>query len=101
MTNDETNDGANFFFASLGGHGRRPGASPVPPEPLPRPPQALFCSPEPYLAVIMPGEGVEVALESHVGHLVAYRDPPEDTHIYTVFTKKCQKRSKGGGTPCF
>ena len=30
------------------------------------------------------------------GHLVAYRDPPEDTLIYTVFTKKCQKRSKKG-----
>ena len=44
----------------------------------------------------MPGEGVGVALGAQVGHLVAYRDPPEDTLIYTVFTKKCQKRSKRG-----
>ena len=44
----------------------------------------------------MPGEGVGVALGAQVRHLVAYRDPPEDILIYTVFTKKCQKRSKGG-----
>ena len=49
----------------------------------------------------MPGEGVGVALVAQVGHLVAYRDPPEDTLIYTVFTKKCQKRPKRGVPPVF
>ena len=36
---------------------------------------------------IMPREGVGVALNAQVWH---------DTLMYTVFTKKCQKRSKGG-----
>ena len=49
----------------------------------------------------MPGEGMGVALGAQVGHLVAYRDPPEDTLIYTVFTKKCQKRCKKGVPPVF
>ena len=49
----------------------------------------------------MPGKGVGVALVAQVGRLVAYRDPPEDTLIYTVFTKKCQKRCKKRGYPLF
>ena len=44
----------------------------------------------------MPQEGVGVALGAQVMHVVAYRDPPEGTLIYTVFTKKCQTRSKKG-----
>ena len=44
----------------------------------------------------MPREGVGVALGAQVRHLVTYRDPREATLIYTVFTKKCQKRSKRG-----
>ena len=41
-------------------------------------------------------EGVVVTLGAQVRHLVTYRDPPEGTLIYTVFTEKCQKRSKRG-----
>ena len=66
------------------------------PPATPTPSEALFCPTEPHLTVIMPGEGVEVALGAQVRHLVAYRYPPEATLIYTVFTKKCQKRSKRG-----
>ena len=39
---------------------------------------------------------VGVALGAQVRHVVTYRDPPEGTLIYTVFAKKCQKRSKKG-----
>ena len=45
----------------------------------------------------MPREGVGVALGAQVWHVVTYRGSPEDTLIYTVFTKNGQK----GGTPCF
>ena len=45
---------------------------------------------------IMPREGVGVALGARVGHVVTYRGSPEVSLIYTVFTKKCQKRSKRG-----
>ena len=37
-----------------------------------------------------------VTLGAQVRHLVTYPDPPEGTLIYTVFTKKCQKRCKKG-----
>ena len=73
----------------------------MPPESLTRPPEALLRSDGARVSKIMPGEGVGVALGAQVGHLVAYRDPPEDTLIYTVFTKKCQKRSKRGVPPVF
>ena len=37
-----------------------------------------------------------MTLGAQVRHLVTCRDPPESTLIYTVFTKKCQKRCKKG-----
>ena len=37
-----------------------------------------------------------MAVGAQVWHMVTYRGSPEDTLIYTVFTKKCQKRSKRG-----
>ena len=37
-----------------------------------------------------------VALGAQVGHVDAYRASLEGCLIYTVFTKKCQKRSKTG-----
>ena len=49
----------------------------------------------------MPREGVGVALGAQVRHVVTYSDPPEGTLRYTVFTKKCQKRSKKGVPPVF
>ena len=42
-----------------------------------------------------------MTLEAQVRHLVTYRDPAEGTLIYTVFTKKCQKRCKKGIPPVF
>ena len=44
----------------------------------------------------MPREGVGVTLGAQVGHVVTYRGSPEGSLLYTVFAKKCQKRSKGG-----
>ena len=41
-----------------------------------------------------------VALGAQVGHVVTYLCSPEGSLIYTVFTKKCQKRTKRG-TPYF
>ena len=49
----------------------------------------------------MPQEGVGVTLGAQVRHLVTYREPPEDTLVYTGFTKKCQKRCKKGVPPVF
>ena len=49
----------------------------------------------------MPREGVGEALGAQVRHLVTYRDPPEGTLLYTVFTKKCQKPVKKGVPPVF
>ena len=49
----------------------------------------------------MPREGVGVALGAQVRHVVTYHDPTEGTRIYTVFTKKSQKRSKKGVPPVF
>ena len=46
--------------------------------------------------VFVPQEGVGVALRVQVGHVVTYRASPEGSLIYTVFTKKFQKRSKRG-----
>ena len=37
-----------------------------------------------------------MALGAQVGHLVTYRGTPEGALIYTMFTKKCQQRSKKG-----
>ena len=36
---------------------------------------------------------------AQVAQVVAYRASPEGSLIYTVFTKKCQKRSKKGVPP--
>ena len=44
----------------------------------------------------MPPESLGVTLGAQVVHLVTYRDPSEGALIYTIFTKKCQKRSKKG-----
>ena len=44
----------------------------------------------------MPREGVGVALGAQVRHVVTYREPSEWALLYTVFTQKCQKRSKKG-----
>ena len=51
---------------------------------------------QPQLTVFVPREGVGVALGAQVGHVVAYFGSPEGSLINTVFTKKCQKRSKKG-----
>ena len=56
----------------------------------------LLCSPPPYLTVAIPREGVGVALGAQVGYVVTCRGSPEGSLIYTVFTKRCQKRSKMG-----
>ena len=40
-----------------------------------------------------------VALRVQVGHVVTYRASPEGSLIYTIFTKKFQKRSKKGHPP--
>ena len=79
--------------------GGRPHALPVPPESLPRPPEALFCSPEPQLTTIRPWEGVEVALGAQTWHVATHLASPEGCQICTVFSKKCQKRSKKGYPP--
>ena len=42
-----------------------------------------------------------MALGAQVMHVATYSDPPQGTHIYTVFTKECQKRSKRGVPPVF
>ena len=42
-----------------------------------------------------------MTLGAQVRHLVAYRDTAEGTLIYTVFTKKYQKRCKKGVPPVF
>ena len=77
--------------------GGRPHALPVPPESLSRPPEALFCSPEPQLTTTRPCEGVEVAPQTW--HVVTHLASSEGCQIYTVFSKKCQKRSKRGYPP--
>ena len=48
----------------------------------------------------MPRECVGVTLGAQVGQVVTCLGSPEGSLIYTVFTKKCQKRSKRG-YPCF
>ena len=48
---------------------------------------------------IMPREGVGVVLGAQVRRVVTYHGSPEGSLIYTVFTKKCQKRSKRGVPP--
>ena len=77
----------------------RPHATLVPPEPLPRTPDALLLSTVARVSKIMPWDGMGVALGPQVGHVDAYRDSPEGYLIYTVFTKECQKRSKRGYPP--
>ena len=47
----------------------------------------------------MPREGVAVALGAQAEHLLTHRASPEGFLIYTVFAKKCQKRSKKGVPP--
>ena len=47
------------------------------------------------MIVFVPWEGVGVALGAQVGHAVTYRGSPVGSLIYTVFTKKCQKRQMG------
>ena len=37
-----------------------------------------------------------MALGAQVEHVVTYRGSPEGSLVFTVFTKKCQKRSKMG-----
>ena len=71
------------------------------PEPPPRPPEALFCSPEPQLTIFMPRVGVGVALGAQARFLVTYLNPPGGTLLYTVFTKKCQKRCKKAVPPFY
>ena len=44
-------------------------------------------------------EGVEVALGAQVRRVGTQRASPEGCLIYTVFTKRCQKRSKKGVAP--
>ena len=65
---------------------------PVPSEPLPRPPEALFPSDVARASKIRPREYVGVALRAQVGHVVAYRGLSEG-----VFTKKMDKK----GVPLF
>ena len=48
----------------------------------------------PQLTVSVPREAM--ALKAQAGHAITYRASPEGSLIYTVFTKKCQKRSKRG-----
>ena len=83
-------------FGTQGSQGRWSHALPVPPEPLPRPPEALFCSPEPQLTLIMPWESAGVALGAQVGHVASCIGSPGGYLIYTLFAKTCQKRSKRG-----
>ena len=49
----------------------------------------------------MPPEGVGVTLGARWGHVVTYLGSPEGALVYTVFTKKCQKRSENGVPPVF
>ena len=65
------------------------------PEPLPRTPEALLLSDMARVSKRMPREGVGAA-RAQVGHVVANRGSPEVPLIYTVFTKKYQKRSTLG-----
>ena len=58
--------------------------------------EALIWSDGARVSKIMPREGVGVALGAQVRHVVTYRNPPEGTLIYTIFTKKYQKRSTKG-----
>ena len=44
----------------------------------------------------MPQESVGVALGAQVGHLVAHRESPEGTLIYTVLPKSAKNRPKRG-----
>ena len=50
--------------------------------------------------IIRPREDVGVALGAQVVQVVTNHSSPEGSLLYTVFTKKFQKRSKkGGGYP--
>ena len=49
----------------------------------------------------MPQERVGVTLGAQVRHVATYRDPPEVTHVYTVFTKKVSKTVQKGVPPVF
>ena len=68
------------------------------PRTTPTPSRGII-SPEPQLTVFMPREGAGVALRAQARHVVTYRGSPEWSLIYTVFAKKCQKRSKKGVPP--
>ena len=46
-------------------------------------------------------EGQGVALGAQLGQVVTNHSSPEGSLIYTVFTKKFQKRSKRGVPPIF
>ena len=70
------------------------------PRGTPTPPEALCCSSEPQLTTIRHPGGVGVALGAQTGHMIAYFASSEGFLMDTVFSKKCQKRSKGG-TPLF
>ena len=71
------------------------------PEPLPRPPEALFCSPEPQLTIFMPREGVGVALGAQVRPLVTYRDPRWDPTFTPFLPKSVKNGAKRGYPPIF
>ena len=75
------------------------GGTTLSPESLLRPPEALFCTPEPQMAVFMLWECVGEALGAQVRHVVTYRDHPKGTLRYTVFTKKVSKTVKKAVPP--
>ena len=77
----------------------RPHVLPVPLEPLPCPPTALFCSPEPQLTAIMHRVGVGVALGTQVDRVVTYRGSPDGVPNLHRFHKKVSKTVKKGVPP--
>ena len=88
-------------FTPQASHARRPHEPPATSEPLQRPPQALFCSPEQQLAVIISREGVGVAPRSQVGHVVTLSWFTGGVPNLDRFHRKVSKSGQKGGTPCF
>ena len=72
----------------------------MPPEPFPRPPDALLLSDVARVSKIMPWEGVGVALRAQVGHVVTYRGSLEGPNLPCVH-QKVSKTVQKGVTPVF
>ena len=67
----------------------------MPPEPLPRSPEAVLLSAVARVIKIMPRVGVGVALGTWVGHVVTYRGSPEVPNLHRFHQKESKTVKKG------